>query len=95
MDFLPGTDQIDLSEIDADANSPLMNDSFVYLNGDSSLNPAMLFTGTAGELRSYRSATSIIVEGDVDGDGRPDFAIEIYDPGRTLTLTTADFIGVL
>ena len=50
------------------------------------------FSGAAGELRAYWTATGQIVEGDTDGNGLADFSIEIYDPLHAITLTKDDFI---
>jgi hypothetical protein len=36
--------------------------------------------------------TSQIIEGDVNGDAKEDFSIEIKDPTHAITLTSADFI---
>ena len=92
--FEDGLDQIDLSSIDANTKNPVpSNDPFVYINIDSSVTPGAIFAAnTPGQLRSYRSADGIIVEGDVNGDGKADFAIEIYDPTHAITLTAADFV---
>src|SRR6185436_13587412 len=53
-DFEPGKDSINLSVIDADTIAA--NDqAFTYLNGDSFFAPFANFTGTPGQLRSYRN----------------------------------------
>lgn len=59
---LEARDRIDLSGMDADAATP-GDDAFALIDG--------AFSGTAGELR----VRSGLVQGDVDGDGRPDFGI--------------------
>jgi len=42
--------------------------------------------------RAYWTATGQIIEGDVNGDAKADFSIEIKDPTHAITLTSADFI---
>lgn len=64
-DFLSGTDTLDLTYIDANINRPAPQD-FVFI-GDAK------FSGEAGELRYAKG----MVTGDVDGDARPDFWIEL------------------
>jgi serralysin len=69
-------DQIDLSAIDA--NSKVAGDqAFAYVG-------AAAFTHTAGELRF----ADHLLEGDVDGNGTADFAIQVH----TATLKANDFI---
>jgi hypothetical protein len=50
------------------------------------------FSGNPGELHAYWTATGQIVEGDVNGDKKADFSIELQDPLHAITLTSADFI---
>jgi len=64
-DFETGVDRIDLSDIDADVNLD-GNQAFDFVGSAK-------FSSAAGELRYYKG----VVSGDVDGDGRADFAIEI------------------
>ena len=45
------------------------------------------FSGTAGQLRSYRQAGKHFLAGDVDGDGVADFTIQ-----TNLQIITADVI---
>jgi Ca2+-binding RTX toxin-like protein len=82
LDFQPGTDDIDLSSIDA--NSVLTgNNAFKFLGSSA-------FTHHAGELRIDYSQTGFtMIQGDVNGDGIADFAIQLT--GK-LTLTATDFI---
>jgi hypothetical protein len=49
------------------------------------------FDGHPGELRAYWSPTGQIIEGDVNGDAKADFSIELKDPTHAITLTSADF----
>lgn len=78
-------DVIDLSLIDADKNTP--NDQAFDFIGTN-----VNFTKVAGQLRSVWTADSQIVQGDVNGDGKADFAIQVYDPGHTITLSASDFV---
>jgi Ca2+-binding RTX toxin-like protein len=76
-DFQTGVDRIDLSGIDADVNTP--DDQAFDFVGSAK------FSSEAGELRYYKG----VVSGDVDGDGRADFAIEI---GNFADLRQGDFL---
>jgi Ca2+-binding RTX toxin-like protein len=67
-DFRKGQDKIDLSGIDANSGTA-GDDAFVWIGRNA-------FTGTAGELRSYREGRDYFVAGDVDGDGVADFVIQ-------------------
>jgi serralysin len=93
VNFEDAVDLIDLSRIDARSGTPA-NDAFVYLNGNSSATPAAAFSGNGvgGELRSVWTPTGIVLEGDVNGDGKADFAIDIVDPNHTIILTDVDFV---
>lgn len=66
-DFQDGLDKIDLSGIDADANT-VGDDAFSFIG-------AAAFSNTAGELRYQTYAGGVRVTGDVDGNGTADFAI--------------------
>jgi Ca2+-binding RTX toxin-like protein len=78
VDFEHGRDNVDLSSIDA--NSTVDGDQrFDYI----AMNP---FTGMAGELR--RDSSGMLM-GDVDGDGKADFALNILP---RVNLTSLDFI---
>lgn len=86
-DFKQGEDKIDLSGIDA--NSKLAGDqsfSFIEANNGS-------FTKTAGELawRIDAATNRTIVQGDLDGDGRHDFELELTG---AISLKASDFLGV-
>ncbi|MCA0344945.1 MAG: cadherin domain-containing protein [Proteobacteria bacterium] len=62
-------DRIDLSGIDA--NGKLTgNQAFSFVGSDQ-------FSKTAGELRFEKTASDTFIYGDVDGDGKADFAIQI------------------
>jgi hypothetical protein len=79
-DFVSGTDEIDLSAIDAIAGTS-SNDTFVLLGADGAA-----FTGAAGELRWHSAGSGKnairIVEGDVDGDAVADIQIELLGSGE-------------
>jgi serralysin len=87
VNFEDGIDLIDLSRI-----NPAGLTSFTYINGNSVTTPFAAFTGTAGELRSVWTASCYVIEGDVNGDGKADFAIDIVDPTFAIVLTSADFV---
>ncbi|KQV31147.1 M10 family metallopeptidase C-terminal domain-containing protein [Rhizobium sp. Root1204] len=64
-------DKIDLSLIDA--NSKVQGDqSFVYLGSKA-------FTGKGGELRFEKAKSDTYIYGDVNGDKKADFAIQLDD----------------
>jgi hypothetical protein len=96
-DFEDGKDKINLSVIDANTTkaSPGL-DHFDYINdngGPGQTPQHAAFTGVAGQLRSYWTATGQIIEADVNGDKKADFSIELYDPDHNIVLTqAADFI---
>jgi Ca2+-binding RTX toxin-like protein len=93
-DFQDTVDKIDLFNIDANTTQ-VGDQAFNYINGNSSTTPAAEFTGAAGQLRSYITATGVIIEGDVNGDKKADFSIELIDPTHAITLTSTagvDFI---
>jgi Ca2+-binding RTX toxin-like protein len=83
-DFETG-DVIDLSLIDADKKTP-GDQAFDFIGTNVN------FTKVAGQLRSVWTADSQIVQADVNGDGKADFAIEVSDPGHAITLSAGDFI---
>jgi Ca2+-binding RTX toxin-like protein len=75
--FQPGVDIINLRTIDADTDGTKGNQSFTFIGGQK-------FHGVDGELRFANG----LLQGDVDGDKRPDFEIVI---GAT-KLVAADFV---
>jgi Ca2+-binding RTX toxin-like protein len=89
INFEDGLDRIDLALIDAIAGGA--DDAFTLVNPDSSVNPAGLFSGVAGQLRTQATATGWLIQGDVNGDRKADFAIDIVDPTHAIVLTAADF----
>ena len=69
LDFVQGTDRIDLGGIDA--NSRAVGDqAFTLIQG-------AVFTSTAGELRCVQRGGSTVLQGDVNGDAVADFHLEI------------------
>ena len=65
-DFVTGSDQIDLSRLDARQSGK--DDAFDFIG-------TAAFSSVAGQLRYRISGANVIVAGDVDGDGVADFTI--------------------
>ncbi len=87
-DFNQGEgDLIDLSAIDA-----ITNNAVGTLDHFNFIGPNVAFSHTAGELRAYSTASGETVSGDVNGDGKADFAIRLNDSGHVLHLGAGDFI---
>jgi serralysin len=85
-DFESYIDLIDLRAIDANTrNGSAVNDAFTFMGGQS-------FTGIPGQLRVASSATVQIIEGDVNGDRKADFSIEVINTPTTLLLLEHDFL---
>ena len=83
LDFGTGTDLIDLSVIDANANTPGTNDAFAFIG-------ASAFTGAAGQLRAAPAGgANYVVEGDTNGDGVADLSILVTS---SHALGTGDFV---
>ena len=80
-DFVRGADKLDLNTIDA-RTTMTGNQAFTWI-------AAQAFHHKAGELHYVKSGTSIVVEGDVNGDAKADFQIQLN--GLT-ALGAADFI---
>lgn len=74
-------DLIDISRIDA-AMSSTVDEAFIFVGTGA-------FTGQEGELRYVVSNGDAVVQGDVDGDGMVDFAIQLRGVG---TLSQSDFL---
>ncbi len=81
-DFTPGTDQVDLTGIDANSGVSGIN-AFRFLD-------TAAFDGTVGALHTVYDAghNVTVLEGDVNGDRVADFGIEL---AGNQTLTMADF----
>jgi Ca2+-binding RTX toxin-like protein len=80
-DFAAGVDRIDLSMIDARAGVA-GNQAFSFLGSGA-------FTSQAGQLRASHQGSNTMVTGDVNGDGRADFQIQLIG---NLALTANDFM---
>lgn len=68
-DFRRGQDKIDLSGIDANS-ATAADDAFNWIGSQG-------FSGTAGEVRSYKDHGDYFLAGDVNGDGIADFIIAL------------------
>ncbi|MDX2288841.1 MAG: M10 family metallopeptidase C-terminal domain-containing protein [Hyphomicrobiaceae bacterium] len=80
-DFQRRIDDIDLSTLDANTRVA-GNQRFKFIGDDA-------FSRTAGEVHAVRAGSLTRVEGDVNGDGRADFAIDV---SGTAPLSAGDFI---
>ena len=82
-DFVAGTDEINLSVIDANSIA-VGNQAFSFIGIGA-------FTGVAGQLRYVASALHqvTVVQGDINGDSVADFQLALFG---NLTLAAGDFI---
>ncbi len=80
-DFKHGVDDIDLRTIDASTKKG-GNQNFKFIGTQK-------FHHVAGELHYVKAGGNTIVEGDVNGDGRADFQIQLTG---LKTLTAGDFV---
>lgn len=78
--FVPGTDLMDLSAIDANANAG-GNQAFSFIG-------TAQFT-TAGQLRYQTTSSHALVQADVDGDGAADFELLLLN---LQSLSASDFV---
>jgi hypothetical protein len=86
VDFEVGADKIHLNLMDA--NTKMSGDqNFTWIATDGGFGA---FTKTAGELHLRMGNGNTIIEGDVNGDGKADFQIELA--GHRFDITGADFI---
>jgi len=86
-DFEQGIDHFDLSLIDANTtNGAGTNDAFTFIGTNEPF-----VAGAAGQLHAFWSAIGQIIEGDVNGDAKADFSIELTDPLHAITLSNTDF----
>jgi Ca2+-binding RTX toxin-like protein len=81
VDFLSGTDKIDLSAIDADAGTS-GNQAFSFIGTDA-------FSAIAGEVRYNFNGTDTYVKADIDGDGAADLVIIL---SGSVTPLGSDFV---
>jgi hypothetical protein len=79
-------DKIDLYWIDTNR----VNDDFFFIG----TNVVWDHNGAAGpgQLRAYWTATGQVIEGDINGDKKADFSIELRDPTHAITLVAGDFV---
>lgn len=82
-DFKRGEDKIDVTDIDAKTGK------LWFFDQDFTFIGAAAFTKKAGQLHYVKFGTGVIVEGDVNGDARADFKIEVQ---KVLALTAGDFV---
>jgi Ca2+-binding RTX toxin-like protein len=64
-------DHIDLSDIDAKSKTKTVDDHFKFIG-------AKAFHHKAGELHYLKKAHFLLVEGDMDGNGKANFQIEVH-----------------
>jgi serralysin len=83
-DFTNGVDRIDLTGLDAITSTSTL-DAFRFIGATS-------FGGSAGELNYVRSLGIVTLQGDTNGDGIADFAIDITG---NATISAADLIGAV
>jgi Ca2+-binding RTX toxin-like protein len=84
LDFAAGVDRIDLGFIDSDSNAA-GNQAFEFIGSGE-------FQNVAGQLRAFETgAGQWRIEGDTNGDGTADFALDVTLPGQA-PLTGSDFI---
>jgi Ca2+-binding RTX toxin-like protein len=76
-------DRIDLSAIDAKTGPG--NQAFVFIGTTP-------FTGVKGQLRVEQVGTTAAITGDVNGDGKADFEIDLLNFTNLQNLTSIDFI---
>jgi Ca2+-binding RTX toxin-like protein len=81
LDFTRGSDKIDLSGIDARADTS-GNNSFSFIGSQA-------FSGVDGQLRFFDGGTYEVVQGDVNGDKIADFELRLEGID---TLSATDFI---
>jgi Ca2+-binding RTX toxin-like protein len=81
MDFQRGIDHIDLRGIDAKVHVA-GNQAFTFIGSKA-------FTRHEGELHTKTVGGELFVEGDVNGDGKPDFDISVHN---LTALSAKDFL---
>ena len=86
-DFTSGTDQIDLSGIDAVVSTPGIIDAFHFLG-------TAAFNGVAGALDYFFDSArgDTVLQGDTNGDNVADFAIDL---SGNIALTASDLLGIV
>lgn len=88
LDFEDGVDFIELEGIDADTKNGIGNpgDQFHYTGQNVDFIP-----NDPGGLRTLTTATGWTIEGDVTGDGKADFAIDVSDKFHSIVWSASDF----
>jgi hypothetical protein len=83
QDFTDGTDQI---RIYFDGNTKVAGiQGFDYLNQNLGGTANTNFTGQAGQLRTIWTLDGYLIEGDVNGDAKPDFQIEVLNSAHNIS----------
>jgi Ca2+-binding RTX toxin-like protein len=83
LDFVNGTDIIDVSAIDANSSSKAKGDQAFVFGGQSA-------TAKANSVTWFESGGNTVVQADVNGDTTPELAITLT--GVNLHLAAADFV---
>lgn len=85
-DFEDGVDLIDLSFFDAYPADGPGHTAFTFIGTNVPFNVA------GAELRARWTVSGQIVEGDINGDAKADFAIELLDPTHAIAVDLGDLI---
>jgi Ca2+-binding RTX toxin-like protein len=87
--FVDGQDFIGLGAIDANTkNGAATNETFAFLGVDAP------FHKTPGGLRVLTTQSGWLIQGEVNGDKKPDFAIAVKDAGHVIVWSEADFLDL-
>jgi serralysin len=87
--FVDGRDLIGLSVIDANTkNGGATNETFAFLGVD------VAFGNTPGGLRVLTTGSGWLIQGEVNGDKKPDFAIEVRDAAHAIVWSAGDFLDL-
>ena len=85
-DFEDTRDIINLVSIDANtSNAAGTNDAFSFLGVDAA------FSSAPGGLRVITKDFGWLVQAEVNGDKKADFAIQVNDPTHSISWTAGDF----
>jgi Ca2+-binding RTX toxin-like protein len=96
LDFGDGIDLINVSVIDSNTkNGSQFNETFRFIGENTPFvanDPAGPNTLLGqGSLRVIETASGWTIEGEVNNDGKADFAIDVLDPTHLITFTAVDF----
>ena len=87
MDFNDGFNIININAIDANTkNGAATNEDFQFLGIDVS------FGNAPGGLRVITKDFGWLIQGEVNGDKKADFAIQVNDPTHTIIWSADDFV---